>query len=358
MTVSTPPVIEHQFDSLYEAITFAFRQEQTSLLSLDRICQVLQNPNLYFTSKSQGLVQCSTVTRRRISSALSTSELFVRAGSQRTCLWAIRPHNPLFLSDGAILASIEQMLTENGPMTVDQFVNATQLAGADINLYNRFIREHEHEFSQGEDGTYWFKNQPRPQARDFESISSALVFAFNEFPQGASVEELHWYLCLSTVSHIKKITRRCVSRELSRRTDLFSHLSRARYILLRALQANQEQNPVAMPIQNPAMMPNPGIPILPMKQPSSLPSIPHYVPTGIPMAQPYPMPPTTPNIQVPMPIQEMKIEQPMPSMQMPITEPFSFYEPNNDDDNAHSNIDDDIFDPSNFFGSDFQFSFD
>lgn len=223
------------FDSLSDVLTYVFRQEQTSMLSLDRICEVLQQPNLFLNSRSTGLVQCSTISRRRISSVLSSSDFFVRAGPLRTCLWAIRPHNPLFLSNGSISASIEQMLTSNGPLTLEQFVEFTELNGADIELFAKFLDEHKKEFSLLENGTYWFTGQEPPQRRDYENISRALVDAFSKFPQGASVEELHWYLCLSTVAGSKKISRRNVSRELSRRSDLFAHLSRARYSLVSQL---------------------------------------------------------------------------------------------------------------------------
>ncbi|KAH0791116.1 hypothetical protein GPJ56_004927 [Histomonas meleagridis] len=220
------------FDSLIDLITHIYRQEQTSMLSLDRIFEAMQNPNFFLNTKSNGTVPCSTISRRRISSVLSSSDFFVRAGPPRTCLWAIRPNNPLFLSDATISTSIEQMLTTNGPMTLEQFVEFTELNGADIKLFENFLHEHSNEFSQLEDGKYWFTGQKPPVPKNFDNISQALISAFSNFPQGASVEELHWNLCLSTVGGNKPISRRSVSRELSRRTDLFMHLSRARYILM------------------------------------------------------------------------------------------------------------------------------
>jgi hypothetical protein len=228
----TPPLVEQSFESLSDAIIYVFQQEQTSLLSLDRICEALRAPNLFINWKKEGLVPCSTIFRRRISSTLSSCELFVRAGPPRTGMWAIRPNNPLFLSDGAISASIEQMLTDNGPMTLQDFVTTSQLNGADVNLFERFLTEHSTEFTCGPDETYWFTGQPRPIQMDFESISYALAYALSLFPDGASVEELNWFLCLATVGGSKRITRRCVSRELSRRADLFANISRARYILI------------------------------------------------------------------------------------------------------------------------------
>jgi hypothetical protein len=49
---------------------------------------------------------------------------------------------------------------------------------------------------------------------------------------------MHRLLCLSTVGGSKRITRRSVSRELSRRTDLFVHSSRARYVVNRNADVN------------------------------------------------------------------------------------------------------------------------
>ena len=306
--MSEPPVVEHSFDTLCDAISWVFKHEQTSLLSLDRICQVLQSPNLYINVKKQGLVPCSSVVRRRISSTLSSSDLFVRAGPPRVCLWAIRPNNPLFLSDGVISASIEQMLTNNGPMTLEEFVNQTSLNGADINLFERFLNEHESEFSRGSDATYWFTGQPRPIQADFESISHALVFAFRAFPNGASVEELTWYLCRATVGGTKGITRRCVSRELSRRTDLFNHLSRARYIRI------GDDRPVE-----------------PLTSPNIVPAAPP-APAPAPVVEP--LEPFTVDLQ-PAP----------PSFSMFDVEPPHHH-------------DEDDFDPFNFFGNEFRFAFD
>lgn len=221
--------MDHTFETLCDAITYAFRAEQTSLLSLDKICEVLERPSLFLNSKSQGLIPCSTVTRRRISSTLSSSDLFIRAGPPRTCLWAIRPNNPSFISNGAIASSIEQMLVANGPMRTEEFVEKTDLTGAHLPLFERFLNEHPDEFTQQSDGLWWFAGQPRPERRDFGNLTQAITSVFDCITE-ATVEEIHWRLCLSTVGG-KMITRRSISRELSRRQDLFIHLSRAKYAL-------------------------------------------------------------------------------------------------------------------------------
>jgi hypothetical protein len=232
------------FDSLNEAIAHAFKVEQTSILTLARICSVLSLPSLYIKSRRELPVPCSTITRRRISSTLSSSELFVRAGPARAGLWAIRPNNPLFLSDSALSTSIEQMLTAHGPLSLEQFAELTDLTGIDCGILETFMVQHNDNYALAPDGSYWFAGQKRPTSGNFESMGHALLWAFAEFPEGASVEEMHWLLCLSTVGGSKRITRRSISRELSRRTDLFAHVGRARYVLVRTLDP---RNTVACP---------------------------------------------------------------------------------------------------------------
>jgi hypothetical protein len=244
------------FDTLNEAIAHAFKIEQSSILTLARICAVLSLPNLYIKSRHEVVVSCSTITRRRISSTLSSSELFVRAGPARAGLWAIRPNNPFFLSDAALGASIHQMLTSHGPLTLEQLGMLTDLGGVDCAMLEAFLVQHADEYSRDGDGSFWFTGRIRPAPCNFESMGHALLWAFSEFPDGASVEEMHRLLCLSTVGGSKRITRRSVSRELSRRTDLFMHSSRARYVLIRNVdveapapiqQSQQEPTPPATP---------------------------------------------------------------------------------------------------------------
>jgi hypothetical protein len=324
----TVPAIEHVFETLNEAIVYAFRQEQTTLLSLDRICALVQSPNLFLNAKKEGMIPCSSIVRRRISSTLSSSELFTRAGPPRACLWAIRPSNPLFLSDGVISSSIEQMLMSSGPMTLEQFAQNTQLNGADFRLFERFLDDHSSEFARHPDSTYWFTGQPRPIQRDFESISHALAFALTLSSDGASVEELTWFLCLSTVNTFKTITRRNVSRELSRRTDLFEHLSRARYTLI----ANRTiEEPPAKPSGTlPMVFPPP--PLFQVPQPLS-----QQTPFHIPHPQP-------PPFQVPVP-------------PPPVYPPFTLPAPDPPAQRSSGPTGEEEFDPFSFFGHEFQFAF-
>lgn len=318
--------MEYTFDTLCDAISFAFRQEQTSLLSLDKICEVLSKPDLFVNSKTQGLIPCSTIARRRISSTLSSSDLFVRAGPPRTCLWAIRPNNPTFISDGAIAASIEQMLTSKGPMTTEQFVETTDLTGAHKPLFDRFLSEHQDEFVQHENGTWWFINQPLPLRKDFDNLCHAILSAFEPFQEGATVEEIHRYLCLSSVAG-KLITRRSISRELSRRTDVFLHLSRAKYGILPSRRT------------------------YPPHQPQNYPQFNAYVPP--------PPPPPPPRNFIPIP-QIMGITN--HSQNFFAIDDTNLVEDDHQDSEQKSIFEDPIrfhhedeFDPDSFFGSEFNF---
>lgn len=224
-------VIDHKFENISDAVNYVFQFEKTSLLSFDRICEVLKNDNLYYVSKKQGIIPCSSIPRRRISFILSTSDQFVRAGTEGTCMWQLKPHNQHYLSDATIRGFVEQVLTLNGPMTIEQIQNSSGFSGADETVYQRFFSANMSYFTSTDEGYYWFANQPFPQKNNFENINMALVYAMNEFQNGASIEEVHWFLCLSTINGAKTITRRSISRELSRRPDLFLHVSRARYIL-------------------------------------------------------------------------------------------------------------------------------
>jgi hypothetical protein len=242
------------FDTLNEAIAYAFKIEQSSILTLSRICYVLSLPSLYITFRHDHAVPCSTITRRRISSTLSSSELFVRAGPVRAGLWAIRPSSPPFLSDTALGASLHQMLTSHGPLTLEQFALSTDLSGVDSPMLEAYFAQHADEYACDGDGSFWFAGCVRPLQCNFASMGHALIWGFSEFPNGASVEEMHRLLCLSTVGGSKRITRRSVSRELSRRTDLFVHSSRARYVLIRNVDV-EALVPVAQSPQEPTPAP-------------------------------------------------------------------------------------------------------
>ena len=320
---------EAVFETISDAITYAFRREQTSLLSLDRICHTLMRPGLYLHHKDSAPIPCSSLTRRRISSTLSSSEIFVRAGPPRTCVWALRPSNPLFLSDGAISSSIENILTNHGPLTLERIAELADLKGADVSIYEHFLNEHAESYERDPDGTYWFAGQKRPTEKTYDSISQALVSAFSEFPDGATVEQLHWFLCLSNVGGTKAITRRSVSRELSRRHDLFTHCARARYSLIKT----RVMNPV---VPKPAFTHEapPPVHTFHIEAPRPVETFHVEVPPFHGDA-PQPVPALAPTFQfAPMPVLDMS--------------PVEVHR------TAHEDED---FNPFSFFGNDFQFAY-
>ncbi|KAH0792016.1 hypothetical protein GPJ56_004091 [Histomonas meleagridis] len=165
-----------------------------------------------------------------IANALDSSDLFVRAGNSHNKTWALRPNNPLFQCDAAIAVTVEQLLSQSGPLSLEQLVSAINLPGADVTIIERVLAVHSNEFTQLPSGCIWFSNQPQPVASEFDNIEQALVFAFNFFPEGATVEELSWFLCLSKHNGLP-ITKMCISHELVRRSDLFVQIHRLKYAI-------------------------------------------------------------------------------------------------------------------------------
>ena len=163
---------------------------------------------------------------------LSSSDTFVRTGPPRSCMWGLRPSNPLFLSDGALLSSVTQVLAQNGPLVASDIVEKGDISGATPKIISDFLFQHKTEFVNLPNQQWWFAGQPIPERWSFENVVLSLIHALNTIGKSATIEELHWLLCLSTVNGCKKISRRKISRELSRRTDLFQHISRAKYALI------------------------------------------------------------------------------------------------------------------------------
>ena len=238
--------METTFQTLTEAITSVFRSENTSLLSLDRICQALADMK-HRIETPKGVVACPEISRRRISSILSSSELFIRAGPLRSCMWALRPNSPYYLSDGALSNCVNQLLTTHGPLKIAQIIEYGDVHGADASVISDFLmRSEDHECDAN--GVWWFKGQPLPERWACDSVISALVRAFEVLQREASIEDLSRLLSLSVLPQGKKISRRKISRELSRRPDLFSRVSRAKYTLAAFRQPKRMTFPKA-PVQ-------------------------------------------------------------------------------------------------------------
>lgn len=297
--------MEQTFDSLASLITHVFKQLQTPLLSVDKIFEYINHNDFQVQIEKNGVVPSSTISKRAIINELQRCDIFVGSlSSSRVTkrfmppllqpildpsllntnnennqpqqteitvpqengtvthqqLWALRPNNPLYQCDAAIASSIEQMLTEHGPLTVAELVNLTQQMGADDNLFNRVLSVHADEFTiNPDDGKIWFSMQPLPIRCDFENVEQAISFAFTIFENGATIEELRKFLCLATHQGIP-ITRLCISHTLFERPDIFVQIQRGRYapfdseIVQEKRRQEQEQRP------QPQLLLNAGLP--------------------------------------------------------------------------------------------------
>ena len=236
--------MEQTFDSLASLISFVFKQLQTSLLSVEKIHEYIIQNDFRVQIEKNGVIPSSNVSKRTLINELTRNDLFVSTNSN---FWALRPNNPLFQCDAAIATSIEQMLTEHGPLTVQELVELTRQMGADEQLFNRVLSVHSDEFTiisshqhvptffggaQGQreenEGRIWFKNQPLPIRADFGDVEQAIDFAFTLFPKGASIEELRNFLCLATHNGIP-ITRICISHTFVQKPDKYVQIQRGKY---------------------------------------------------------------------------------------------------------------------------------
>ncbi|OHT03434.1 hypothetical protein TRFO_06664 [Tritrichomonas foetus] len=243
--------MEQAFDSLASLIMYVFKQLQTPLLSADKIFDYINTNNFNVQTEKNGIVPSKTITKRAIINELTRSDLFVSSSSGQnstltasstpaamsastianTQIWALRPNNPLFQCDAAIAASIEQMLTEHGPLTVDEFVNLTEQMGADAQLFHRVLSVHTDEFTITDEasGRVWFYQQPLPIRAEFQTVEQAINFAFSTvFPNGASVDELRRFLCLATHSGVP-ITRLCITHTFVEKPDQYLQIQRGKY---------------------------------------------------------------------------------------------------------------------------------
>ena len=148
--------MEQTFESLPLLILHIFQQLQTSLLSVERIFLFIQSNNFTFQTIKNEKIPAKTLTKRMIASSLDTSDLFVRAGNSLNKTWALRPNNPLFQCDAAIAVTVEQLLSQNGPMSLEQLVTAINIPGADIPVIERVLAVHSNEFTQLPSGCFWF----------------------------------------------------------------------------------------------------------------------------------------------------------------------------------------------------------
>jgi hypothetical protein len=208
---------------------FVFRQLETPQLSLDRIIDFLAASDLSFPIDGDGLVRAGAVPRRMILSTLSNSKQFVRSGPAHIQTWALRPNNPFFQADSAVVAAIDQFLTKNGPATLDEILLASDTPGALRDVYERVIFASD-EFHALPDGRLWFRSSPVPTRAGFDTVSAAINWGFTIFHGGATIEELRRLLCLS-ITQGTPITRLEIAQELAAKPDAYVQVQRGKYAL-------------------------------------------------------------------------------------------------------------------------------
>jgi hypothetical protein len=227
------------FDSLISLLIHVFRQLGTPLLTIERITDFLSKSDFSVTVDGD-VVQSNSIPHRLLLNTISNSDQFVRSGSRGAQIWALRPQNPfaMFHCDASIAASIEQLLTKNGPMSLDQFLSCSDFPAGSHDVVARVLEVHAEEFRPLPDGRIWFINSPLPVRATFERIQQAIEFGFSIFPAGATIEELRRLLCLATVSDLP-ITRLMVQRELAAKPELFVQIERGKYALVGSEGARQ-----------------------------------------------------------------------------------------------------------------------
>jgi hypothetical protein len=115
-------------------------------------------------------------------------------------------------------------------MTIDEIVAKADFPEASVELLQRVLGIQGSELTILPDGRIWFIGLPVPLRYGFDSLTSALEFAFSMFRDGATIEELRRVLCLSTDNGVP-ITRMAISRELTGNSKMFSTIQRGKWNL-------------------------------------------------------------------------------------------------------------------------------
>lgn len=211
--------MDQRFDSLRELIVALFQQEQTAVLTQDRICSLIENCSACVRTENDDYVPANSIIKRKITSALQDNDQFVQVPSNGLIKWALKFKTAVSISDSVLISSIESMLTHNGPMNIHQFAQNTDIPDVDAVLFLRFLTIHSSEFSALPDGTYWFADQPIPQRHNYHAISIAVYTALQQLKQGTP-NQIYWYLCLSTIEG-EPITNDNVVYELTHNPDVY-----------------------------------------------------------------------------------------------------------------------------------------
>jgi hypothetical protein len=162
------------FNSVESLLIFVFHQLETPVLSIDKIVEFLSQSDL--TLESSKFVSVATIPCRLVLISLSNSEQFVRAGPPIHKCSPSLPISPFSQCDTAVAASIEQLLTKNVPMSLDQFHASADFPITARNGFERVLSVHSVEFTTLPDGRIWFVNARPPVCAGFDSVQFAIEF--------------------------------------------------------------------------------------------------------------------------------------------------------------------------------------
>ena len=89
-----------------------------------------------------------------------------------------------------LLSSITQVLSQNGLLLASEIVEKGDITGATPRLISDYLFQHKTEFEYLLSQQWRFAWQPVPGICSFESIISAIIYAFNVLGRSATAEEL------------------------------------------------------------------------------------------------------------------------------------------------------------------------
>ena len=211
--------MDQHYDSICDLLTSFFKEESTAVLTLEKIYQLCENSEATVSDENEGEIPCSAVPKRKILFTLQNSDNFVQVANHGQSAWALQFKVSASISDSLLLASIESMFETNGPMTIHQLAQQTEIPQVEPAMFLRFLTIHNSEFNPLQDGTWWFCNQPIPEAIEYHNLTDAIENALHTLHK-ARPEQIFRYLCLSTIDN-NRITQADVVYHLTHNPDIY-----------------------------------------------------------------------------------------------------------------------------------------
>ena len=209
---------EH-YDSICDLISSFFKEESTAMLTLEKIYQLCENSQATVTDEIEGNIPCSAVPKRKILFTLQNCDNFVQVTNHGQSAWALQFKGSVSIPDSQLFTSIESMFESNGPMSIHQLAQQTELPQVEPAMFLRFLTIHNSDFNPLPDGTWWFCNQPIPEVIEYHNITDAIENALKTM-QKARPEQIFRFLCLSYIDN-QRITQADIVYHLTHNPDLY-----------------------------------------------------------------------------------------------------------------------------------------